>query len=108
MDSTTAPISEEQSLYLHRLQAAVHSTHGCGALHVCSNVVSVLLSGGRWWSGEVETFQLVGHRQAQRCYAWGFYEGRRFMAHAILEQSPVDSPSAAVMSMLSVRTPRRR
>ena len=108
MNSTTIPISEEQSLYLHRLQAAVHSAHGCGALHESSNVVSVMLSGGRWWSGEVETFQLVGHAQAQRCYAWGFYEGRRFLAHAILEQPSVDSPSGAVMSVLAIRTVRRR
>lgn len=107
MNSTPAPISDEQSLYLHRLQAAVHGAHGCGALHVCSNVVSVLLSGGRWWSGEVETFQLVGHPQAQRCFAWGFYEGRRFLAHALLDQPPIDSPSAAVMSILSIRSRRR-
>ncbi|CAN5705712.1 hypothetical protein BH09VER1_BH09VER1_43680 [soil metagenome] len=108
MDSTTAPISEEQNLYLRRLQAAVHSAHGCGALHVCTNMVSVMLSGGRWWSGEVETFQLIGHPEAQRCFAWGFYEGRRFRAHAVPDLGSIDSPSGAVMSIISIRPARRR
>jgi len=48
------------------------------------------------WDGVVETFDLQGHPQAKRCYAWSFTEHGEPKYTTVLEIPPVDSPQSAV------------
>jgi hypothetical protein len=54
------------------------------------------------WDGDVEVFELIGHPIAKLCYAWSHaIEGstkHRYVA--VLHQSPVDSPQAAVRAAI--------
>jgi hypothetical protein len=51
------------------------------------------------WRGEVEVYDLSGHPEAKRCYAWSHREGpnaqgERFVT--VLELPPVKDPQSAV------------
>lgn len=54
------------------------------------------------WEGTVQVFDLQGHPEATRCYAWshavGDTEKRRFVA--VLHKEPVTSPAAAVRASI--------
>ena len=54
------------------------------------------------WSGVVSVFEIRGHFQATKCYAWSsFIEGstkRRY--HAVLHIPPIDSPEKAVRAAI--------
>jgi hypothetical protein len=45
---------------------------------------------------KVEVFDLVGHRQAKRAYAWSYRDSDQNKTFAVLEIPPVDSPHSAV------------
>ena len=44
--------------------------HGCESLHVESVAVKEVFEGQTAWETKVEVFDLIGHRQAKRAYAW--------------------------------------
>jgi hypothetical protein len=51
------------------------------------------------WGGEVEVFDVTGHPEAKRVYAWGHPNDEnpmRLDVTAVLEIPPVDSPQTAV------------
>jgi hypothetical protein len=53
------------------------------------------------WDGEVEVFALIGHADAQTCYAWIYEkddEGERYFA--VLGKPPISSARAAVRAMI--------
>jgi|SRR5882672_3468815 len=55
------------------------------------------------WNGYVEIFNLSGHPQATKCYAWSDFtgeddEGERFIT--VLKLPPIDSPEAAVRAVI--------
>ena len=70
------------------LKDAIRATHGCESLHVESVPVK-------------EVFDLVGHRQAKRAYAWSYRDGNQNKVVAVLEIPPVDSPESAVKAALA-------
>jgi hypothetical protein len=52
------------------LKILVERQHKCRARHVESVIVRERYEGMRVWDGVVETFQLDGHPEAKRAYAW--------------------------------------
>jgi hypothetical protein len=53
------------------------------------------------WDGEVQVFDLDGHPEASRCYAWSHEtEGGKRRFFAVLHKPPVDSPAAAVRAAI--------
>lgn len=61
------------------------------------------------WAGEVEVFDLIGHAEAERCYAWSHREkdtngnvlnSEKFKLITVLGKRPVDSPKMAVRAAI--------
>ena len=78
---------------------AIRHLHGVEAKHIETVHVHEKTPDGREtvWEGDVDTFALVGHPQATRCYAWSEETPggkRRFFA--ALHVGAVDSPAKAV------------
>jgi hypothetical protein len=78
------------------LKDVIRATHGCESLHVESVPVKEIFEDQTTWEGTVEVFDLIGHRQARRAYAWRYREGNQNKTVAVLEIPPVDSPESAV------------
>lgn len=85
------------------LKDAIRITHGCESLHVDSVPVKQALEGETTWEGTVEIFELVGHPEAKRAYAWSYQEGDENKIIAMLEVPPVDSPESAVKAAIAQR-----
>jgi hypothetical protein len=76
----------------------------CRAEHTDSTPVVHLQPGGSAWRGVVETFNLVGHVSASRCFAWTETSGP-FPRHVlVLEQAAANSPHEAVAKELKQRS----
>jgi hypothetical protein len=84
------------------LKNAVEHMHGGTATLAQSVPVRETFEGQTVWEGVVHVFDLAEHPTATRAYAWSSpIEGstkRRFFA--VLHQSPVDSPRAAVRAAI--------
>jgi hypothetical protein len=78
------------------MQSAVETLHTCKARHVASERVIEMLDGKAGWQGVVEVFEIAGHPQARRCFAWSFIEKGEPQYVTVLEIPPVDSAEAAV------------
>jgi hypothetical protein len=78
------------------LKDAIRATHGCESLHVESVPVKEVFEDQTTWEGTVEVFDLIGHLQAKRAYAWSYQDGNQNKTIAVLEIPPVDSPESAV------------
>jgi len=96
----------QRSNYLEELQNAIRAGHGCESLHVSTSKVRGFLENRLAWQGEVETFDLIGHPKAKRCYAWGDEENGQLFTTAVLELPPVDSPSTAVDVAIAAKARR--
>lgn len=85
------------------LRQAIRDLHGCDATFVQAVPVVERWRGAVAWEGAVCVFNLTGHPQAQRAYAWSHEAGaggrRRFIA--VLHAGPVDSPAAAVRASIA-------
>lgn len=85
------------------LREAVESQHGGKATLVQSVPVNEEFQGQTVWAGTVHVFDLAGHPQATRAYAWSHDVGdegdrRRFVS--VLGVPPINSPVAAVRAAL--------
>jgi hypothetical protein len=74
-----------------------------GVVHRKTVLVQELFQGKTVWKGEVEVFDLQGHPQARRAYAWARREesndeGEQIVA--VLEIPPIDSALRAVQVQL--------
>ena len=78
------------------LKDAIRATHGCESLHVESVPVKEVFEDQTIWEGTVEVFDLTGHLQAKRAYAWSYRDGNQSKTMAVLEIPPVNSPGSAV------------
>ena len=90
--------------YIEALQDAIQRTHGCDSRHVASVPVKETFRGQTVWEGVVEVFDLIGHPQAQQCYAWGHRAGpdeKQSRYVAVLRVPPADSPLAAVRASIA-------
>lgn len=94
--------------YLPELRVAIRANHGCDAVHAATVPVTETFRGQVAWQGSVEVFDLVGHRKALRCYAWGHPvdKGPREIT-TVLEIPPVTSPQTAVKAAIVAQSAQR-
>ena len=85
-----------------QLKEAVESQHGCMATLAQSVPIHETFGGKTVWRGVVHVFDLTGHPNAKRAYAWSSpIEGsdkRRFFA--VLHVPPITSPVEAVRAAI--------
>jgi hypothetical protein len=96
----------QRSNYLEELQNAIRAVHGCESVFVSTSKVRGFLENRLAWQGEVETFELIGHPRAKRCYAWAYEENGQLLTTAVLELPPVDSPASAVDVAIAAKARR--
>jgi hypothetical protein len=90
--------------YISELQRAIRNLHGCESKHVESVSVTETFQGRVLWKGKVEVFELSGHPQAKRAYAWAYVdENKQSQYVTVLHVPPVDSPQRAVKAMIATR-----
>ena len=85
--------------YIERLKLVVEHLHKCSARHLETVPVHESAQGEIVWKGDVETFEITVHPQANIAYGWSHASGKddsdeRFVA--VLQISPADSPVNAV------------
>ncbi len=84
------------------LEEAIRRLHGCEPTFVQSVPVRETFNEKIVWDGEVQVFDLKGHRHATRCYAWSHAASgakRRFFA--VLHVPPTNSPVKAVRASIA-------
>ena len=89
--------------YIDELKKVIHRLHGCEADHVETVSVKEVFQGQTVWEGEVEVFNLRGHPDAPRVYAWAHEteDADRPKRHvAVLHVPPVVSPETAVRAAI--------
>ncbi len=78
---------------------AIMDLHGCDSTWVEAVPVARKLPDESIWEGVVQVFDLSGHPEATRCYAWPGGESSSVVV--MLHQEPVvTSPSAAVKTSI--------
>lgn len=85
--------------YLEELGDVIHKLHGAKATHVQSVPVTEMFQGQTVWDGVVEVFDLKGHPETHRAYAWAHdtddpKHPRRHVT--VLHIPPAVSPETAV------------
>lgn len=84
------------------LRAAVESQHGVDTMHAKAVPITETFEGQTVWEGIVHVFEITGHPEATRCYAWSSpvesSSKRRF--YAVLEIPPVQSAQDAVRAAI--------
>jgi hypothetical protein len=89
---------------IERLKTLVEKACGCTATHAKSNPITEVDNNGQVvWEGVVESFDLDGHPNATRCYAFHLMEDQGPVFQTVLEIPPVDSPEAAVKAAIAAR-----
>lgn len=88
-----------KSDYIERLKLAVEHLHRCQATHSGTVPVHEVFRGQTVWQGDVEVFDITGHKRAKRAFGWSHRDGsnhadERFVA--VLEIPPVESAETAV------------
>lgn len=91
----------ERDEYIEKLQDHIRAVHGCESLHVSTSRVRALWDFRLAWQGDVETFDLIGHSTADRCYAWTYEDGDQSRVAAVLELPPINSPYTAVDALIA-------
>ena len=95
--------------YLKLLQAKIQERYKCAAAHRESAFVREMLEGQIIWTGYVEIFDLIGHADAEKCFAWTNTEKRvsgsvlnseNMQLITVLGKRPVDSPQMAVRAAI--------
>lgn len=86
-----------------RLKLAVERNHRCRATHIGTRVIVESLPDGSIWRGPVEVFEITGHPQTNRCYAWDEQRRVRNVCFTRLKIPPVESAQAAVRVVLARR-----
>jgi len=97
----TQKAAVQGSKEITELKDAIRAMHGCESLHVESVAVKEVFEGQTIRESKVEVFDLVGHRQAKRAYAWSYRDGNQNKTFAVLEIPPVDSPESAVKAAIA-------
>jgi hypothetical protein len=82
------------------LEKAFKDLHHCAARHLETVSVVETWRGKMVWEGDVEVFDLVGHPEASKGYAWAYDKAKGSQIVAVLELPPVISPKTAVQAAL--------
>ena len=92
---------------LTRLQDAIRRLSGCESKHLETVSVSESLRSFKQnanWAGEVAVFEIYGHPQAKRAYAWSSQLPNKEMRYVVvLEVPPISSPHTAVQAALAAQ-----
>ena len=89
--------------YIEELRGVIRKLHGAEASHVKSVPVKETFHGQTVWEGIVEVFDLHGHPQASRVYAWSHETDNpdRPRKHVtVLHIAPVLSAAMAVRAAI--------
>lgn len=90
------------SEYITNLTDAVSAMHGVFCVHRATERVIELMDGKEVWNGNVEVFNLEGHSNATKAYAWGYKDDRGEIQYiAILNVPPIGSPREAVQAAIA-------
>jgi len=89
--------------HIEELRAVIRRLHGADSQHVESVPVKETFQGRTVWEGIVEVFDLHGHPEAQRVYAWAHdtddpAKPKRHVT--VLHVHPVTSPVLAVRAFI--------
>jgi len=89
--------------YPEELKDVIRKLHGVDATHVKSVPVKETFQGQTVWDGIVEVFELKGHPEARRAYAWTHEtddpkKPRRSVT--VLHIAPITSPVLAVRAAI--------
>jgi len=89
--------------YIEELKEVIRNLHGAEAEHVESVPVTEKFQGKTIWDGVVEVFDLKGHPQTNRVYAWAHEtdEPKGQRRHVtVLHLHPAISPRTAVRAAI--------
>lgn len=76
--------------------------HGCQCAHEGTSHVHEIMDGKTVWEGDVETFTLSGHPQADKAFAWGYRDAAGEIRYlAVLNVPPIVSPREAVQAAIA-------
>jgi hypothetical protein len=93
--------------HIVRLQNAIRHLNGCESVYVETATVSESFHSfkkDKVWQGEVVVFEICGHPQAKRAYAWSYVLNDGQTRHVVvLEVPPVRSPETAVQAALAAQ-----
>jgi hypothetical protein len=89
------------------IEGAIKHTYHCGTRYLGSRRVAETLPGETTWKGVVDIFALLGHPEAERCYAWQWPEGGKTTTIVVLEISPVTSAQTAVEAAIASQAPEK-
>jgi hypothetical protein len=93
----------EQSNGVAELQAAIELRHLCKSVHRKTVFVHERMKTHETvWSGYVQVFDLIGHPEAQTCYAWRHSEPEGVKILTLLGNHVVTSPQRAVQAAIFV------
>jgi len=94
---------------VERLRKAIRDLHGLDSEHVESVHVHETFQGKTVWEGDVQVFQIHGHPQAQRAYAWSYIGDAGEVRYlAVLGVPPIDSPQKAVQAAVMAHIEKQR
>ena len=85
---------------LYNTGRAGTAMHGCRYSHVGTVYVHEMLDGKMVWEGPVEMFNLHGHSQAERAFAWAWDDDGEIRYIAILNVPPINSPARQCRRLL--------
>ncbi len=87
---------------IKELEKAILDLHGCKAKWIESIPVKEAFEGKIVWEGVVEVFDIEGHPNAKRCYAWSHEidDSKKRKYFAVLHQGPVNSAQDAVRAAI--------
>lgn len=89
--------------YIEELRKAIWQLHGVDSKHLESIVVHETFQGKTVWNGVVEVFELIGHPESSKAYAWSHEtdDPSRPNRHvAVLHVGPVNSAVQAVRAAI--------
>lgn len=80
----------------------VEQMHDCTATPIGTKVVSETFRGQPVWEGIVHIFEVTGHPEATRCYAWSspVESSSKRCFYTVLEVPPVESAQDAVRAAI--------
>ncbi len=89
--------------HIQELREIIRNLHGADATHIESVPVKETFQGKTVWEGIVEVFELHGHPQAPKVYAWAHDtdDPQKPKRHVtVLHINPVTSPVLAVRAAI--------
>lgn len=93
--------------YIERLQNAIRQINHCESRYIETITISESFQSFQHdtnWQGDVAVFEICGHPQAQRAYAWSYVPVNKEMRYVVvLEIPPVNSPQTAVQAAIAAQ-----